>query len=468
MTWHPSSTALCGYSNFGSIVITFAFPEGKDEDGIGFAGRSETAYLPDNPEGRQTLNLFAVAFKRRIMFGIGNSMSGGRRPTFNIHLKTKMVGGQAAHGYPDPGYINRTLSELALNGVKPERMVNVNTSSEDQDKEGIHKCTVCGEPIMGVVICHGGKDYHFGCIDEDCRREFVPRVSSAAPSSSQESRKSQELESIPCDVCGCLIPFEDYAEHTATHSSSPAGVPNPESRWRWQKNLEHDTNFIPCEDCGRLVPCREFSAHQQMHDDLKTALQRESLSREPDGIALLTVEMVREAGTLLPDSSDTAREVCNFDVVVPFVYKMHYMYRQHGAAAAQPEIVYHWTREEHIHSIVENNLKAPGETNLDGSHVNTAHGSVYGKGIYAATNMSFGEKYGHGASSVLLCLGLPGTVQKGSKLTAGSDSLQNGVLRVYSESSQLLPLFLTNSENEQLVREIADQVVTFLVGQVRP
>jgi len=147
---------------------------------------------------------------------------------------------------------------------------------------------------------------------------------------------------------------------------------------------------------------------------------------------------------------------------------MRYMYCQHGAAAAQPEIVYHWTRKEHIHSIVENNLKMPGETNLDGSHVNTAHGSVYGKGIYAATTMSFGERYGHGASSALLCLGLPGIVQKGGKLTDGSDSLQNGALRVYSESSQLLPLFLTNVENEQLVRAIADQVVTFLVGHVCP
>jgi len=304
---------------------------------------------------------------------------------------------------------------------------------------------------MGVVMHHGGRDYHFGCVEENSRSMFAPHAFPVAP------LDSEELEGIPCEICGEMVAFEAYAAHAAGHSSRPPVAPK----------LERDENFIPCEECGRLVPYEEYGVHQAMHNDLGTALQRKQLFNEPDGIALLILEIVREASTSLPDSFDTAREICNFDVAVPFVRKMLSFCRQLGVAAAQPEIVYHWTKKEHIQSIVENNLKAPGEVNVDGSNVKTVHGAVYGKGIYAATDMSYGKAYGYGTPSALLCLALPGSIQKGGKLTNGCDSLQGGALRVYADSSQLLPLFLTNSGNEQQVRKVAKQVAELLVSQLR-
>jgi len=59
-----------------------------------------------------------VAFRRRVMYGLGLSLSRGTyRPTFNIHLKTSRCAGIEGHGYPDAGYFKRALDELKVNGV---------------------------------------------------------------------------------------------------------------------------------------------------------------------------------------------------------------------------------------------------------------------------------------------------------------------------------------------------------------
>merc|ERR1712135_192193 len=59
------------------------------------------------------LELFRIAFRRCVMFGLGTSMAlRVFRPTFNIHLKTKTHSGETAHGYPDALYFRRCLEEL--------------------------------------------------------------------------------------------------------------------------------------------------------------------------------------------------------------------------------------------------------------------------------------------------------------------------------------------------------------------
>lgn len=102
----------------GAIVIQFKFPPGKDDDGRPYPGRTEDGYLPCNCQGIIQLELFKVAFRRRVMFGLGTSMATGRfKPTFNIHIKTKPGGGAPRHGYPDPDYFRRSLDELKNAGV---------------------------------------------------------------------------------------------------------------------------------------------------------------------------------------------------------------------------------------------------------------------------------------------------------------------------------------------------------------
>jgi len=105
---------------YGVLVLMFAFKEGVDDDGRPYAGRRETAFLPFNPQGIVLLHLFQIAFKRRLMFGIGRRMaSGSYGPTFNIHLKTSLHGGVARHGFPDEGYFERAMEELKTNGIGP-------------------------------------------------------------------------------------------------------------------------------------------------------------------------------------------------------------------------------------------------------------------------------------------------------------------------------------------------------------
>jgi len=54
-----------------------------------------TAYLPDNPEGRQILHLLRRAFEARLVFTIGTSNTTGRDNVIiwnDIHHKTKPNG----------------------------------------------------------------------------------------------------------------------------------------------------------------------------------------------------------------------------------------------------------------------------------------------------------------------------------------------------------------------------------------
>ncbi|CAK9090420.1 Probable E3 ubiquitin-protein ligase DTX3 (Protein deltex-3) (Deltex3) (RING finger protein 154) (RING-type E3 ubiquitin transferase DTX3), partial [Durusdinium trenchii] len=118
--WYvDTNMQLPGHMNAkNTIVIQFDFPPGTDDDGRGYPGRREKGYLPCNCQGILQLELFKVAFQRRVMFGLGTSMASGKyKPTFNIHIKTKSRGGATQHGYPDPDYFQRSLDELKSMGI---------------------------------------------------------------------------------------------------------------------------------------------------------------------------------------------------------------------------------------------------------------------------------------------------------------------------------------------------------------
>lgn len=118
-SWYLEDSTLPGHPDARqTIVIQFDFPSGTDEKGITYDGRKPKGYLPCNAQGIVLLELFKVAFRRRVMFGLGDSMTfGAYRPTFNIHIKTSMHRGATGHGYPDDSYFQRSLGELRTNGV---------------------------------------------------------------------------------------------------------------------------------------------------------------------------------------------------------------------------------------------------------------------------------------------------------------------------------------------------------------
>lgn len=118
LEWHSEQFALSGCRATQTIVIQFTFPPGASDNGEPHDGRRPKGYLPGNTQGVILLELFKVAFRRRVMFGLGQSMTLGTfRPTFNIHIKTSTHRGQQGHGYPDDDYFQRALEELKTNGV---------------------------------------------------------------------------------------------------------------------------------------------------------------------------------------------------------------------------------------------------------------------------------------------------------------------------------------------------------------
>ena len=120
MTHHVMGAMHCdGYPDVGTIVIDYSMNSGK-RGNVSFSGTHRTAYLPDNKEGNEVLELLKKAFDRKLIFTVGRSVTTGRdnQVVWNgIHHKTNTSGGSAYFGYPDPTYFDRVKLELAAKGI---------------------------------------------------------------------------------------------------------------------------------------------------------------------------------------------------------------------------------------------------------------------------------------------------------------------------------------------------------------
>ncbi|NWT78218.1 DTX3L ligase, partial [Lanius ludovicianus] len=120
----PSS--LPGYPDCGTIQIEY-FMEGgiqtssHPNPGQHYRPTHRKAYLPDNKEGREILQLLRRAFNQKLIFTVGQSRTTGEQSaiTWNdIHHKTSRDGGPTHFGYPDPSYLQRVRSELKAKGIE--------------------------------------------------------------------------------------------------------------------------------------------------------------------------------------------------------------------------------------------------------------------------------------------------------------------------------------------------------------
>ncbi|NWI75537.1 DTX3L ligase, partial [Dryoscopus gambensis] len=118
--------SLPGYPNCGTIKIDY-FMEGgvqtssHPNPGQHYGPTHRTAYLPDNKEGREILQLLKRAFDQKLIFTVGQSHTTGAQNviTWNdIHHKTAIEGGPTCFGYPDPSYLQRVRSELKAKGIE--------------------------------------------------------------------------------------------------------------------------------------------------------------------------------------------------------------------------------------------------------------------------------------------------------------------------------------------------------------
>ena len=90
-----------GYKELPTVEINYSFPSGiqgplNPNPGKPFSGTSRKAYLPNNKEGKQILQLLQKAFSDQHIFTIGRSATTGQDNvvTWNdIHHKTSITGG---------------------------------------------------------------------------------------------------------------------------------------------------------------------------------------------------------------------------------------------------------------------------------------------------------------------------------------------------------------------------------------
>ncbi|KAG5183667.1 hypothetical protein JKP88DRAFT_255718 [Tribonema minus] len=125
MTITRTDMDCSGYSNAGTIVMTYDIPDGvrpqaPPAPGRPFTGAKRVAYLPDMPEGREILELLKRAFEHRLLFTVRTSLTTGISNMVvwaSIHQKTRMDGGATAFGCPDSGYFLRVKQELKAAGI---------------------------------------------------------------------------------------------------------------------------------------------------------------------------------------------------------------------------------------------------------------------------------------------------------------------------------------------------------------
>ncbi|KFP25360.1 E3 ubiquitin-protein ligase DTX3L, partial [Colius striatus] len=117
---------LPGYPTCGTIEITYNMHSGiqtanHPNPGRRYDSTCRKAFLPDNKEGQEVLQLLRRAFEQKLIFTVGQSRTTGLQDviTWNdIHHKTSVSGGPSSFGYPDPNYLRRVRSELKAKGIE--------------------------------------------------------------------------------------------------------------------------------------------------------------------------------------------------------------------------------------------------------------------------------------------------------------------------------------------------------------
>jgi len=128
MSTSTSSSSLPGYPGVGTITVHYNFPDGVQgpehpHPGERYSGTSRIGLFPNNAEGKKVVKLLELAWRQRIVFTVGRSMTTGADNCViwnGIHHKTSSTGGPTAHGYPDPTYLSRVQEELAAFGITEE------------------------------------------------------------------------------------------------------------------------------------------------------------------------------------------------------------------------------------------------------------------------------------------------------------------------------------------------------------
>ena len=125
---------LPGYQDScGSIVIKYVFNNGIQGDSHPHPGKPFYAkdfprhsFLPNNEKGQKVLRMLITAFRRRLTFTVGRSITRNEEDCVvwnRIQHKTAGHDNGSGHGYPDPGYLDRVIRELEQYGIREENHI---------------------------------------------------------------------------------------------------------------------------------------------------------------------------------------------------------------------------------------------------------------------------------------------------------------------------------------------------------
>ena len=114
-----------GHASHPSLVLQYDFPDGVQGErdptpGAPYRGTRRTCYYPHSPLGWRCVSLLRLAFKRGLLFRIGESASTGESDVVvwgGIHQKSAKRGGAPNHGWPDDTCLHRLQSEAASQGI---------------------------------------------------------------------------------------------------------------------------------------------------------------------------------------------------------------------------------------------------------------------------------------------------------------------------------------------------------------
>jgi len=114
-----------GHTGQGSIQLHYTFGGGVQgrqhpKPGQRYSGTERVAYLPNSEQGKKAAELLKKVFLAGKMFIIGTSVTSGKEDTVvygGVHIKTKTSGGATNHGWPDPTYFERLMSECYAQGI---------------------------------------------------------------------------------------------------------------------------------------------------------------------------------------------------------------------------------------------------------------------------------------------------------------------------------------------------------------
>jgi deltex-like protein len=120
-----TTITIPGESTSGAIAIVFSFDNGIQDNRHSspsqpYTGTSRSVYLPNSIEGQNALKRIKYAWDIRILFNVGTSLTTGKTNCViwnGIPFKTRLDGGPALHGYPDPGYLAELNSALDAQNI---------------------------------------------------------------------------------------------------------------------------------------------------------------------------------------------------------------------------------------------------------------------------------------------------------------------------------------------------------------